>query len=100
MTRPREYQRMIAARDATQKRIGDLDRRLRQAARNMVESPAAHRGDSAWRKTDEAAWQAALATLRYNSRNEIGALSAKLERQQAAIRAWISRPSNQPPTRT
>ena len=91
MTRSHEYHRMIAARDTTEKRLMELERRLREAARSAVSSPAAHRGDSAWRKSDEAAWQAALAELRYRSRNEIGALTAKLERQQAAIRAWLSR---------
>jgi hypothetical protein len=81
---------MTAARDETERRLRDLERRLREAAISAVNSPAAHRGDNAWRKSDEAAWQAELAELRYRNRNEIGALSAKLERQQAAIRAWIA----------
>lgn len=96
MTHPLEYRRMTAARDATERRLRDLEGRLREAAHSAVSSPAAHRGDSAWRKSDEAAWQAALAELRYQSRNEIGALCAKLQRQQAAIRAWVSKPSRHP----
>lgn len=94
MTHTHEYHRMIAARDTTEKRLMELERRLREAASEAISSPAAHRGDSAWRKSDEAAWQAALAELRYRNRNDIGALKAKLERQQRAIRAWLSRPTN------
>jgi len=94
MTHTPEYLRMIAARDTTEKRLMELERRLREAASGAINSPAAHRGDSAWRKCDEAAWQAALAELRYRNRNEIGALTAKLERQQRAIRAWLSRPTS------
>jgi len=93
VTHPPEYRRMTAARDETERRLRDLERRLREAAISAVNSPAAHRGDNAWRKIDEAAWQAELAELRYRNRNEIGALSAKLERQQAAIRAWIAQSS-------
>jgi len=91
MTPSPEYLRMIAARNATETRLRELDRRLREAAESAVDSPAAHRGDSGWRKSDEAAYQAALAALRYHSRNEIGALTAKLDRQQAAIRAWLAK---------
>ncbi|MBA4045263.1 MULTISPECIES: hypothetical protein [Erythrobacter] len=94
MTHPLEYRRMIAARDATKTRLRELDRRLREEAGRAVISPAAHRGDSGWRKSDETAWQAALADLRYRSRNEIGALTAKLERQQGAIRAWLAKPKS------
>jgi hypothetical protein len=93
MTHTPEYRRMTSARDTTERRLKDLERRLREAANKTVNSPAAHRGDSAWRKSDEAAWQAALAELRYRNRNEIGALAAKLERQQAAIRAWLAKPA-------
>ena len=91
MTCSHEYQRMIAARDTTEKRLMELERRLREAASDAISSPAAHRGDSAWRKSDEAAWHATLAELRYRSRNEIGALTVKLDRQQAAIRAWLAK---------
>lgn len=97
MTRSHEYQRMIAARDTTEKRLKELERRLCEAASSAISSPAAHRGDSAWRKSDEAAWQASLAERLYRSRNEIGALTAKLERQQRAIRAWLSRSTNHSP---
>lgn len=90
MTRSPEYLRMIAARNATDTHLKELERRLREAAATTVNSPAAHRGDSRWRKSDEAVYQAALADLRYRSRNEIGALTAKIERQQAAIRAWLA----------
>lgn len=91
MTNSPAYLRMVAARNATETRLRELERRLREAADTAVESPAAHRGDSAWRKCDEAAWQATLAELRYRSRNEIGALTVKLDRQQAAIRAWLAK---------
>lgn len=91
MTHSPAYLRMVAARNATETRLRELERRLREAADTAVESPAAHRGDSAWRKCDEAAWQATLAELRYHSRNEIGALTVKLDRQQAAIRAWLTK---------
>ena len=92
-----EYARMIAARDATDARLRELDRRLRHDANAAVNSPAVHRGDSAWRKSDEAAYQAALAELRYRNRNDIGALTAKLDRQQAAIRAHLTRSGSSPP---
>lgn len=91
MTQSTEYLRMIAARDATETRLRELERRLRDNANSAVNSPAAHKGDSAWRKSDEVAWQAALADLRYQNRNDIGALTAKLNRQQAAIRAHLAR---------
>lgn len=93
MTRDPEYERMIAARNAVQEHLSLFEQRLKVAARNEVQPPAAHRGVSGWRRTDEAAYQAALVELRYAHRRELGALTAKLERQQIAIRAFIS--SNQ-----
>lgn len=91
MPRTPEYERMIARRDTTSRRLQELERRLRSIAAASVTSPAAHRGDSAWRKSDEAAYQTALADLRHTHRNEIGALTAKLQRQQAAIRTYLAR---------
>ena len=90
MTRDPDYDRMIAARNAVEEHLKVLEQRLRAEAQNAVQSPAAHRGDSGWRKTDEAAYQKALSELRYTHRRELGALTAKLERQQAAIRAFVS----------
>ena len=86
-----EYHRMIAARDAVRARINGLQDRLRREAARSVNSPAAHRGDSGWRKIDEAAYQDALASLQHAHRSDIGAMTAKLDRQQAAIRAFIIR---------
>lgn len=86
-----EYHRMIAARDAVRARLNGLQDRLRRDAARSVNSPAAYRGDSGWRKTDEAAYQDSLARLQHAHRSDIGALTAKLDRQQAAIRAFIIR---------
>lgn len=85
------YHRMIAARDAVRARLNGLQDRLRRDAARSVNSPAAHRGDSGWRKIDEAAYQDALARLQHAHRSDIGAMAAKLDRQQAAIRAFIIR---------
>lgn len=87
----REYHRMIAARDAVRARLNGLQDRLRRDAARLVSSPAAHRGDSGWRKSDEAAYQDSLARLQHAYRADIGALTSKLNRQQAAIRAFIIR---------
>ena len=86
MTRDPAYLSMIAARDHVRSRLASLEAQLRREAETTVCSPAAHRGDSGWRKRDEAAYQASLADLRHWHRKDIGALRAKLERQQAAIR--------------
>ncbi len=86
MTRDPAYLRMISARDHVRLRLASLEAQLRREAEATVHSPAAHRGDSGWRKSDEAAYQAGLADLRHRHRKDIGALRAKLERQQAAIR--------------
>ena len=86
MIRDPAYLRMIAARDQVRARLAALEAQLRREAENTVRSPAAHRGDSGWRKADEASYQASLANLCHRHRKDIGALRAKLERQQAAIR--------------
>ncbi|MGB3472102.1 MAG: hypothetical protein WBA51_14885 [Erythrobacter sp.] len=75
--RSSEYVRMIAARDATQTQLKKLNHRLRREAEVTVKSPSAHRGDTAWRKCDERAYQTALSHLRHGHRSEIGALEAK-----------------------
>lgn len=89
--RAQEYHRMVAARDAVRARLNGLQDRLRRDAERSVSSPAANRGDSGWRKSDEAAYQDSLARLQHDHRSDIGALTAKLDRQQAAIRAFIIR---------
>lgn len=85
------YQKMIGARDAVRSRLNGLHDQLRREAERSVDTPAAHRGDSGWRKSDELAYQEALARLLHGHRADLGALTAKLARQQAAIRAFIIR---------
>ncbi|MEP3145487.1 hypothetical protein [Qipengyuania citrea] len=85
------YQRMLSARDVVRARLSSLEAQLRYQAEKTVRSPAAHRGDSGWRKCDEAEYRNALAALQHSHRKDIGALRAKLDRQQAAIRAHVAR---------
>lgn len=91
MSRELAYKRMVAARNVAAAQLALLERGLRDQAQRAVASPAAHRGDSAWRKTDEDAYQTALARLRNAHRQELGTLTAKLRRQQAAIREAVAR---------
>ena len=91
MNRPPEYARMLAARDMVQNRLNRLEFQLREEAESTVSNPSAHRGDSGWRKSDERQFQEALANLRHRHRDDLGALRAKLDRQQSAIRQHIIR---------
>ncbi len=96
MSRLPEYQRMLGARNAVRERLTSLEAQLRRDAERTVRSPAAHRGDSGWRKCDEAAFQNALAKLQHARRKDLGALRAKLGRQQEAIRAHVARHGSAP----
>ena len=91
MNRPPAYARMLAARDVVRNRLNALEFQLLGEAESAVSSPAAHRGDSGWRKSDERQYQDALANLRHRHRKDLGALRAKLDRQQSAIRARVTR---------
>ena len=91
MNRAPAYARMLAARDVVRNRLNALEFQLREQAESTVSSPAAHRGDSGWRKSDERQYQDALANLRHRHRGDLGALRAKLDRQQWAIRQHIIR---------
>lgn len=98
MTASANYQRMIGARNVVRDRLHTLEAQLRYQAEDAVRSPAAHRGDSGWRKCDEATYQDALARLQHTHRKDLGALRAKLGRQQAAIRAHLARHGTVPLT--
>ena len=90
-----DLRRMTAARDATRDLLAKIDRAIRTAAEQAVifthiDEHAFHRGTTAWSARDEREYQEAVARLKNLRSHELGTLSAKLARQDAAIRKRIA----------